>query len=408
MGVIAVVGTLDSKGPEHEFVAARIREHGHRPLLIDIGTLNPPEVPPDILREEVLAAGDADPSAAMLGEDRGKCMAVMATALPKLLQRLARLKQIDGVIALGGSGGTAIASAGMRALPTGFPRLLVSTMASGNVAPYLGTQDILMMPSIVDVAGLNRISRLVFTRAAAAICGMVTVDCSDSSSRPVIAASMFGNTTDCIEQARPVLESAGYEVLVFHATGTGGRTMESLVSDGMIDGVLDVTTTELADELAGGVLSAGPDRLTAAARRGIPQVVAPGCLDMINFGEPSTIPERYQGRCFYEHNPQVTLMRTSAEESVVLGRQLAEKVNCSTGPVSVVLPLRGLSVIGAAGGPFFDAEADAALFTAISQHLKPGIPTLECDCAINSPEFSEVCVRELLRYLPDQESISRE
>lgn len=399
MGVIAVVGTLDSKGTEHAFVADQIRRHGHSVLLIDVGTLDPPTVVPDISREQVAAEGQIDLSALTAERDRGRCVAAMAEALPVLLTRLLRQQRIDGVISLGGSSGTAIASAGMRGLPTGFPRLMVSTMASGNVAPYLGTQDILLMPSIVDVAGLNRVSRGVFSRAAAAICGMVSLEISDSDDRPVIAASMFGNTTECIGNAVPLLESAGYEVLVFHATGAGGRTMESLIASGLVDGVLDITTTEIADELAGGVLSAGPERLTAAAAAGVPQIVVPGCLDMINFGEPATIPERYQDRLFYRHNPQVTLMRTSAAESVELGKQLAEKINRSVGAVSVLLPLRGISVIGAEGGPFHDAHADAALFTSLTNHLRQGVRVIDCDCNINAPEFAQACVAELLQNL---------
>ncbi len=399
MGVIAVVGTLDSKGAEHAFVADQIRRHGHSVLLIDVGTLDPPTIVPDISREQVAAAGQIDLSALTAERDRGRCVAAMAESLPVLLMQLLVQRRIDGVISLGGSSGTAIASSGMRGLPTGFPRLMVSTMASGNVAPYLGTQDILLMPSIVDVAGLNRVSRGVFSRAAAAICGMVSLESSDSDDRPVIAASMFGNTTECLGHAIPLLESAGYEVLVFHATGAGGRTMESLIASGLVDGVLDITTTELADELAGGVLSAGPDRLTAAATAGVPQIVVPGCLDMINFGEPTTIPEKYQDRLFYRHNPQVTLMRTSAAESVVLGKQLAEKINRSSGPVSVLLPLRGISVIGAEGGPFHDAAADAALFTALSQSLRHDVRVIDVDCTINDAQFAQACVAELLRIL---------
>ncbi len=399
MCVIAVVGTLDSKGAEHAFVADQIRRHGHSVLLIDVGTLDPPTIVPDISREQVAAAGQIDLSALTAERDRGRCVAAMAESLPVLLMQLLVQRRIDGVISLGGSSGTAIASSGMRGLPTGFPRLMVSTMASGNVAPYLGTQDILLMPSIVDVAGLNRVSRGVFSRAAAAICGMVSLESSDSDDRPVIAASMFGNTTECLGHAIPLLESAGYEVLVFHATGAGGRTMESLIASGLVDGVLDITTTELADELAGGVLSAGPDRLTAAATAGVPQIVVPGCLDMINFGEPTTIPEKYQDRLFYRHNPQVTLMRTSAAESVVLGKQLAEKINRSSGPVSVLLPLRGISVIGAEGGPFHDAAADAALFTALSQSLRHDVRVIDVDCTINDAQFAQACVAELLRIL---------
>jgi uncharacterized protein (UPF0261 family) len=318
------------------------------------------------------------------------------------------------VISLGGGGGTAIATAGMRALPLGFPKLMVSTLASGNTAQYVGVKDIVMMPSIVDVAGLNRISRAVLTRAAGAICGMVeSVSSSPSSSsaraegeedeegegdsdKPIVVASMFGNTTDCVQKAKTILEGAGYEVLVFHATGIGGKTMESLIESGLVAGVLDVTTTEWADELCGGFLGAGPTRLEAAARRGVPAIVAPGCLDMVNFHAPESVPAKFAGRTFYKHNPQVTLMRTNAEECAQLGKILAEKVNLSTGPVTVLLPLRAISVISAPGQPFHDPAADAALFTAIKSHLRKGIPVIELDCAINDAIFAEACAEALL------------
>ncbi|MFM8578092.1 MAG: Tm-1-like ATP-binding domain-containing protein, partial [Planctomycetaceae bacterium] len=310
--------------------------------------------------------------------------------------RLAAEQRIHGVISLGGGGGTAIASAAMRALPIGFPKVLVSTLASGYTAHYVGTSDLVMMPAVVDVQGLNRVSRTILARAAGAICGMVETVVPNGGDRPVVVASMFGNTTRCIEAAIPLLEIAGYEVLVFHATGIGGRSLEALVASGLVSGVLDVTTTELADELIGGVLSAGPDRLEAAARLGVPAVVAPGCLDMVNFGSRDSVPERFSDRRLYVHNPQVTLMRTNPAECEALGSLLAMKVNASRGPVSVLIPRRGISVISTSGGPFHDAEADAALFSAIERGLRPGIPCLSLDCAINDEAFARACVDALL------------
>lgn len=396
MATIAVIGTLDSKGHEHAFVAERIREAGQTPLLIDVGTLGAPQVTPDVNRDVLLAAaGMTLPEA----EDRGERVAAMARALPVFLSKMATEGHIDGVISLGGGGGTAIATAGMRALPVGFPKLMVSTLASGNTAHYVGTKDIMMLPSIVDVAGLNQISKMIFTRAAGAICGMVAANIETVGDKPLIVASMFGNTTECVDIARGLLEAEGYEVLVFHATGTGGRTMESLIESGMVAGVFDVTTTEWADELAGGVLSAGPARLEAAGRVGVPAVVAPGCLDMVNFGERDTVPERYAGRDLYIHNPQVTLMRTTAAEAAELGKILAEKVNAYTGPVSVLLPLRAISIISAEGQPFHDAEADAALFDAIRTQLDDSVPLLEIDAKINDAEFAEASVRTLLELM---------
>ena len=253
----------------------------------------------------------------------------------------------------------------MRTLPLGVPKVMVSTVAGGDVSGYVGVKDIVMIPSIVDVAGVNRISREVFARAAGAVCGMVETEVPPGDDKPLVAASMFGNTTKCVEAAKAILEEAGYEVLVFHATGTGGRTMESLIEAGLIAGVLDITTTEWADELVGGVLAAGPTRLEAAARRGVPAVVTPACLDMVNFWAPETVPEKFDGRKFYPHNPNITLMRTTPDECRRLGEILAEKLNLSTGPVTVLIPLKGLSVIDAPGGPFWWPEANQALFDAL-------------------------------------------
>jgi uncharacterized protein (UPF0261 family) len=287
----------------------------------------------------------------------------------------------------------------MRALPIGFPKLMVSTLASGNTSQYVGVKDIVMMPSIVDVAGLNRISRQILTRAAGAICGMVEAIVPPATDKPIIVASQFGNTTRCIEQARPLLEQAGYEVLVFAAVGTGGRTMESLIEAGLVTGVLDVTTTEWADELVGGVLGAGPTRLEAAARHGVPAIVAPGCLDMVNFGPPDTVPAKFKDRRFYHHNPQVTLMRTTPDECRRLGEILAGKLNGSKAPVTVLIPLRGISVISAPGQPFHDADADHALFTALKTNLRPDIEVRELDCNINDAAFAAACVESLLQKI---------
>ena len=417
MATIAVLGTLDTKGEEHGFVADFIRARGHTPLIIDVGTLEAPKLRPDMAREEVARAAGVDFAALVARRDRGECVTVMSQGTPVILTRLLAEKKIDGVISLGGGGGTAIATAGMRALPIGFPKLMVSTLASGNTAQYVGVKDIVMMPSIVDVAGLNRISRQILTRAAGAICGMVEASvpavgvqssaCSGGdtpkrelqSDKPVIVASQFGNTTDCVNHARQLLEKAGYEVLVFHATGTGGRTMESLIEAGLVTGVLDITTTEWADELVGGVLGAGPTRLEAAAKHGVPAIVAPGCLDMVNFGARDTVPARFSGRRFYQHNPQVTLMRTTPDECQRLGEILAEKLNGSKAPVTVLLPLQGLSVISAAGQPFHDAEADRALFTAIKANLRKDIEVRELDCNINDAPFAEACVDSLLQKI---------
>ncbi len=397
MATIAVLGTLDSKGEEHAFVAAIIAQHGHKPLLIDVGTGGPATVQPDITREQVAASAGIDLAALMAKKDRGECVVAMTKAAPACVAKLAAEGRIDGIISLGGGGGTAIGTAAMRALPLGFPKLMVSTLAAGNVAPYLGTKDITMMPSIADVAGLNRLSRVIFTRAAGAICGMVSVEPTIGAAKPLIVASQFGNTTTCVTEAKKVLEAAGYEVLVFAATGTGGRIMESVIESGIVAGVLDVTTTEWADELVGGNLNAGPDRMDAAAKANIPVVVAPGCLDMVNFGEMASIPEKFKGRNFYIHNPQITLMRTTADECRQLGAIVAKKTNAYAAGTAIMIPRKAISVISAVGQPFHDAAADDALFSALKANAT--VLVQEFDLAINDKEFAQACAYKLIELI---------
>ena len=402
MPTIAVLGTFDTKGTEHAFVAEALRAQGFGTLLIDVGSLGTPAITPDIA---AAAVADEEPAhAAILARrDRGECVTLMGRAAAKLVARLAAENRIHGIVSLGGGGGTAIATTAMRALPIGFPKVMVSTLASGQTAHYVGTTDITMMPAIVDVAGLNRVSRAVFENAAGAIGGMVTAAearrRTHAPDKPLIVASMFGNTTACVTEAKKILEAAGYEVLVFAATGNGGRAMESLIASGMVAGVLDITTTEWADELVGGVLTAGPERLDAAAKAGVPAIVAPGCLDMVNFGERATVPAKFTGRTFYQHNPQVTLMRTTPAENAELGHIIAEKLNRYTAPVTVLLPRRAISVISAPGQPFHDPAADRALFTSLRTHLRPDIPVVELDTTINDAVFARACADTLLQHL---------
>ncbi len=403
MPTIAVLGTFDSKGQEHAFVAELLKRKGFETLLVDVGCLEEPLIPVDVKAAEVAAFSGEDWRAVFARKDRGECVSLMARAAPVFLAEAVASGRIQGVISLGGGGGTAIATAAMRALPVGFPKVMVTTLASGNTAPYVGTKDVVLFPAVVDVSGINRVSRVIFENAAGAIGGMVEAAearKSDSAQeRPLVVASMFGNTTVCVNKAKERLESAGFEVLVFHATGTGGRAMESLIETGLVSGVLDVTTTEWADELAGGILSAGPGRLEAAGRGRVPTIVTPGCLDMVNFGEPKSVPAKYSKRKFYFHNPQVTLMRTSPAECAKLGAILAAKVNAYKGPVSVLLPLRAVSIISAKGQPFHDPKADAALFDAIRADLDKRIPLIEMDVVVNEPVFAEACASELLRLM---------
>lgn len=397
MATIAILGTLDSKAEEHSFVAERIRENGHKTVFIDVGTGGDPQIKPDYTRYEVAAVNQVDLDALMKRHDRGECVVAMSEAAPIFLAQLVEKGSIDGVISLGGGGGTAIGTAAMRALPIGFPKLMVSTVASGNTAHYVGTKDIVMMPSIVDVSGLNRISRTIFTRAAGAICGMVEAKIDGEGGKPLIVASMFGNTTTCVNEAKAVLEDAGYEVLVFHATGSGGQAMESLIESGMVSGVLDVTTTEWADEVVGATLSAGPTRMDAMSKAKIPAVIAPGCVDMANFGARDTVPTEFEGRTFYIHNPQVTLMRTNAEECAAIGKVIATKANANSAPVAILNPLKAVSEINGEGQPFYDPEADKSLFDAIRSNAK--VEVIDFDEPINSPTFAKACATKLLELI---------
>ena len=397
MATIAILGTLDSKAEEHSFLAERIRERGHNAALIDVGTGGEPQITPDYSRYEVAAATGVDLKSLIERHDRGACVVAMSEAAPIFLAQLVEAGTINGVVSLGGGGGTAIGTAAMRALPIGFPKLMVSTLASGNTAHYVGTKDIVMMPSIVDVSGLNRISRTIFTRAAGAICGMVEAKIDEEGGKPLIVASMFGNTTTCVNEAKAILEEAGYEVLVFHATGSGGQAMESLIESGMVSGVLDVTTTEWADEVVGATLSAGPTRMDAMTKAKVPAVVAPGCVDMANFGSRKTVPPKFEGRNFYIHNPQVTLMRTNARECAEIGKVIAIKANVNTAPVAILNPLKAVSEINGEGQAFYDQEADTALFKAIRTNAQ--VEVIDLEETINSFVFARACAEKLLELI---------
>jgi uncharacterized protein (UPF0261 family) len=396
---IALLGALDTKGAEYGFVKDCIEARGHKTLLIDVGVLGEPVIAPDVTRQQVADAAGADLKKLVADADRGAAVAAMSHGAAEILPALYAEGKFDGVLAMGGTGGTSVACGAMRALPLGVPKVMVSTTAGGDVSGYVGVRDIVMIPSIVDVAGVNKISREVFAKAAGAICGMVEASVPAAEDKPLIVASMFGNTTPCVGKATELLEAAGYEVLVFHCTGTGGKTMESLIDAGLIAGVLDITTTEWADELVGGVFSAGPTRLEAAGKAGIPAIVTPACLDMVNFNAPDTVPTKFTGRTFYEHNPNVTLMRTNVAECTELGKILAEKLNAYTGPVTVLLPLKGISMIDLEGKAFYLPEANQALFDSLKANLRDGIPVVEMDCDVNDEAFATACAEALLKQL---------
>lgn len=397
---VLLIGTLDTKGREVQFVRDLLREQGVETLVIDAGVLGEPSFAPDIDRRRVFAAAGTSWEAVRDAGDRGGAVSAAATGVTRLALELHSQGKLQGVLGLGGSAGTIIATSAMRALPFGLPKLMVSTLASGQTRPYVGARDIAMLYSVVDISGINRISRTVLSNAALAMAGMVGTERRPAAGdKSLVAATMFGVTTPCVEAARQILESEGYEVLVFHATGTGGEAMESLIADGMIEAVLDITTTELADELVGGILAAGPDRLTAAAARGVPQVISVGALDMVNFGPPDTVPARFKDRRFYQHNPAVTLMRTTPQENDQLGLEIAQKASAATGPTAVALPLRGVSAIDREGQPFWWPEADQALFERIRGEISSRVELIEMDRHINDAEFAEAAARKLLHLM---------
>ncbi|HYQ70219.1 Tm-1-like ATP-binding domain-containing protein [Actinophytocola sp.] len=408
MPTVALLGTFDTKQVEYGWLRERLTEAGCDVLGVDVGTFSDDDGGglADISAADVASAAGADLGELRAAGDRGAAMAAMADGAAAVVTRLYREGRLDGVLAVGGSGGSSVAGRAMRALPVGVPKLLVSTMASGDVRPYVGDVDVTLMYSVVDISGVNSVSRLVLGNAAAAVAGMAAAherrrrEPERDDGRPVVAATMFGLTTPAVDEARETLAELGYEVLVFHATGAGGRAMESLVTSGLVDGVLDLTTTELADDLVGGVLTAGPERLTAAGRAGVPQVVSVGALDMVNFGPQETVPERFADRKFLVHNATVTLMRTTEEEMAVLGGRIAGKLAAATGPVEVFLPLRGVSGIDTAGGQFEDAAADEACLAEIRTGLAgSAVVVHEVDSHINDKGFGRAAAEALHRLV---------
>ena len=400
MAVVALIGTLDTKGAECAWLAEQLDKHGVQALFVDVGSFSASPLA-NVSSDDVIAAANSDAATLRERRDRGEMMQVMSVGASRIVRDLAVSGRIHGLLALGGSGGSSVAAAAMQALPVGFPKLLVSTMASGDVKPYVGEVDATLMYSVVDVAGINSVSSQVFANAVAAIAGMARAyedrsAAAPAEHKPVVAVTMFGVTTPAADEARDTLTDLGYEVLVFHATGAGGRAMEKLAESGLLAGVCDLTTTELADDLVGGVLSAGPRRLEMAGRVGLPQAVSRGALDMVNFGPADTVPPEFAGRNLFVHNPTVTLMRTTPEEMAELGRRIATKLAAATGPTELFIPLRGVSAIDVEGAPFRDAEADATLFAELRAGLAgSGVVVHELDQAINDPGFGAAMAHAL-------------
>ncbi len=400
MKTVLLIGSLDTKGEEYAFARESLRARKLSVHTMDFSVMDEPTAfVPDISAAQVAEAGGSSLAALRKRRNRGEALDVMTAGARTLTRDMFEKGYFHGVLGFGGGGGTAVITAAMRELPVGLPKLMVSTMASGDVRPYVDVKDIMMMHSVVDVAGLNPISRSLILNACGAMVGILEGGRASESRRrkPLIAATMFGVTTPCVAEARNRLEERGFEVVTFHATGTGGRAMEGLIDDGYFDGVMDVTTTEWCDEVVGGVLSAGPDRHGAAARKGIPQVVSVGAMDMVNFGPMDSIPERFRAtRKFYKHNSAVTLMRTTPEECREIGQRMAAQLNKSKAPVVLLLPLMGVSMIDEEGGPFRDAVADQALFASLRDHCGPNVRIREIEAAINDTEFAHALADEML------------
>lgn len=403
MKTVALVGTFDTKGAEFAYVKEVLEHLKLQVLTINVGVFTP-KLKPDIAAEQI-AAAQGQTLADLRGHStRGEINEILAQGLKKVLPQLYQANRFQGIMSLGGSGGTSLVTPALQELPLGVPKVMVSTVASGDTSLYVGTSDINMFPSIVDVSGLNPVSTMIFRNAACALAGMVQNEVPlAAEDKPVVGATMFGVTTPAVDHARELLAQQNIDTLVFHATGTGGRTLEKLISQGYFQGVLDLTTTEIADQLFGGVLAAGPQRLEAGINAKIPQVIAPGALDMVNFGAWDTVPEAYQQRNLVKHNSSVTLMRTTREENVHMAHFIAQKLNAAQAPLKLVLPTKGFSQLDASGQPFDDPEADQALITTLHQEITNAqVEIIELPYNINDPEFTEYCVQALQQLMAER------
>jgi len=400
---VLMIGCFDTKGEDFDFLHSCLVEQNIKVIALNTGILGTTKLfPVTIESAEIAEAAGTSLSNLKKNGDRGQALEKMGTGASQIISELMSRKNIDGVIGMGGGGGTYIFLSAVKKIPFGIPKLCLTTLATKDLSEHIGSKDITLIPSIVDVAGLNTISRILINQAAGALFGMMSViDKVQSQTRGSIAISIFGNTTPCVDRCSKILRAEAYDVLSFHAIGAGGKTMEDLVLDDCFDAVLDITTTELADDLCGGICSAGPERLIAAGKMGIPQVVVPGCLDMVNFGALNTVPEEYQQRQLFSWDPNVTLMRTNEEENKWLGKSFAEKLNDSKGKVTVLLPLKGISKISKKGEVFYAPHVDSVLFDAIRQHLDPDIRIIEVDTDINDARFADIAVAELLKLMHD-------
>lgn len=403
-GSIIMVGCFDTKGEDFEYLYYCLLDLGVKVITINTGVLGSTDLfPVNFEAMEVALSGGSTLTDLRENKDRGRAIEVMGNGAATIVEDLFKMKKVNGIIGMGGGGGTFIALKAMQTLPFGFPKICISTLATKDLSIHVGIKDITLMPSVVDVAGLNSISKVVMRQGAGAIVGMMQVSRStDERQSKSIAISVFGNTSLCVDKCSELLRDQDYEVMAFHSVGVGGRTMEGLTMDGCIDAILDITTTELADELCGGICSAGPHRLTAAAKTGIPQIVVPGCMDMVNFGPLETVPEKYRDRQLFSWAPDVTLMRTNEEENRILGKTIAEKINKSKAPVIVLLPLGGLSKIGGPGEVFHAPAIDQELFSSLKSHANKNIKILEVNSNINTESFASQAVKSLMEILISQ------
>ncbi|WP_151758053.1 Tm-1-like ATP-binding domain-containing protein [Dictyobacter vulcani] len=405
MATVILLGTLDTKGMEYDYLRQCIQQAGCDVILIDVGIKGQPQIKPDIPHEQVAQAANVDLAQLVATGDRNTAIEAMARGATRVVLDLFQHGRVQGIFGLGGFGSSTLVTQVMRALPIGLPKLVVATMVAGDTRPFVGAVDITMMHSVVDMAGINRISEHILTNAAAGIAGMATAYATfkaRSSGKPLIGITMFSVTAPCVNEARTYLEEHGYEVLVFHANGTGGQSMETLVKDGFLAGILDITPTELADELLGGIMSAGPQRLEAAGAKGIPQIVSLGALDMVNFGPMNTVPDKFRRRKLYNHNEALTLMRTTEEENAELGRLMARKLNQAQGPIVVFIPLHGFSLLDVEGAPFYDPTADQALISNLKDHLNKDIEFHELEMDLNDPRFARAMASRLDEYVQTQ------
>lgn len=401
---IIMLGCFDTKGDDFSYLLKNINSLGQDVISINTGVMETyVDFKIDYDADKVAEAAGTSILKIRKSGDRGKAVYLMGKGAASIVASLILNNQVKGAIGMGGGGGTYIALSAMQEIQLGIPKLCLSTLATKDLSRQVGSKDIVLMPSIVDVAGLNQISKILIKQASGAICGMVSTGPLEGNEyKDNVAISMFGNTTKCVDKCTELLKKEGYDVMAFHATGIGGITMESLIREGCFKAVLDVTTTELADELCRGICSAGPNRMTAATEMGIPQVIVPGCLDMVNFAQLDTVPEAFQSRQLYSWAPDVTLMRTNAKENKILGKQLANKVNKSKAPVAILLPNKGISQIGTEGGIFYQPDIDRILFDSINQHVNPNISVKEYNTNINDEIFAIELVDTLLKILKNK------